>query len=228
MLGQNLLLLLAVLPFLGAILAVTMPVGARNAEVLLAGAVMVAGLLGLAPLAGEVADGGVVVGVGLNVSTRADELPGTGTSLVEVTGRAVDRAPVLLAYLRALETRYRRWVEHAGDPVSSGLAADYLSWCSTVGADVVVTLPDGSSLEGVAEAVPRVEVEPLFADGHRLVVLHDPIGRDAPPEPARVEPRNHVRRTEPSDRRVTRSVRPDADDVAEGAFVEVAPAEVSE
>ena len=35
MLGQNLLLLLAVLPFLGAILAVTMPVGARNAEVLL-------------------------------------------------------------------------------------------------------------------------------------------------------------------------------------------------
>ncbi|MFC7573747.1 hypothetical protein ACFQX8_15965 [Klenkia terrae] len=87
------------------------------------------------------------------MSTRADELPGTGTSLVEVTGRAVDRAPVLLAYLRALETRYRRWVEHAGDPVSSGLAADYLSWCSTVGADVVVTLPDGSSLEGVAEAV---------------------------------------------------------------------------
>jgi BirA family biotin operon repressor/biotin-[acetyl-CoA-carboxylase] ligase len=107
----------------------------------------------LAGILAEVADGGVVVGVGLNVSTRADELPDTGTSLVEVAGRPVDRAPVLLAYLRALETRYRRWVEHAGDPVSSGLAADYLAWCSTVGADVVVTLPDGSSLEGVAEAV---------------------------------------------------------------------------
>ncbi|HWK29541.1 MAG TPA: urease subunit gamma [Solirubrobacter sp.] len=36
-------------------------------------------------------------------------------------------------------------------------------------------------LEGVADAVPRVEVEPLFADGHRLIVLHDPIRRDAPP-----------------------------------------------
>ncbi|MEI4272320.1 biotin--[acetyl-CoA-carboxylase] ligase [Klenkia sp. LSe6-5] len=107
----------------------------------------------LAGILAEVADGGVVVGVGLNVRTRADELPGTGTSLVEVTGGPVDRAPVLLGYLRELETRYRRWVEHAGDPVSSGLAADYLAWCSTVGADVRVTLPDDTVLDGVAEAV---------------------------------------------------------------------------
>ncbi len=37
--------------------------------------------------------------------------------------------------------------------MSSGLARDYLAWCSTVGSDVVVTLPDGSTLEGVAESV---------------------------------------------------------------------------
>src|SRR5690349_6589484 len=43
-------------------------------------------------------------------------------------------------------------------------------------------------LEGVADAVPRVEVEPLFVDGHRLVVLHDPIRRDGPPEARAVEP----------------------------------------
>jgi len=43
-------------------------------------------------------------------------------------------------------------------------------------------------LDGVADAVGRVEVEPLFPDGHRLVVLHDPIRRDAPPEPAPVAP----------------------------------------
>jgi BirA family biotin operon repressor/biotin-[acetyl-CoA-carboxylase] ligase len=107
----------------------------------------------LAGILAEVADGGVVLGVGLNVSTRAEELPGTGTSLELVSGHPVDRAPVLLAYLRALETRYRRWVEHAGDPVSSGLAADYLARCSTVGADVQVTMPDGTLLDGVAEAV---------------------------------------------------------------------------
>ncbi|SDG09033.1 biotin--[acetyl-CoA-carboxylase] ligase [Klenkia brasiliensis] len=107
----------------------------------------------LAGILAEVADGAVVVGVGLNVSTTADELPATGTSLTLVADRPVDRAPVLLAYLRAFEERYRRWVEHAGDPVSSGLATDYLAWCSTVGADVTVTLPDGSTLDGVAEAV---------------------------------------------------------------------------
>ena len=37
--------------------------------------------------------------------------------------------------------------------VASGLAQDYLAWSSTVGATVAVDLPDGSTLEGVAEAV---------------------------------------------------------------------------
>ncbi len=36
-------------------------------------------------------------------------------------------------------------------------------------------------LEGVADLVPRVEVEALFGDGSRLVVLHDPVRRDGPP-----------------------------------------------
>jgi urease subunit gamma/beta len=40
----------------------------------------------------------------------------------------------------------------------------------------------GDVLDGVAALVPRVEVEALFADGMRLVVLHDPIDRaEAPP-----------------------------------------------
>ncbi|MGY1804685.1 biotin--[acetyl-CoA-carboxylase] ligase [Blastococcus sp. SYSU D00922] len=95
----------------------------------------------------------VVVGVGLNVSTSAAELPESGTSLGVVTGATVDRGPVLLAFLRAVEARYRRWTTVLGDPVSSGLAQDYLAWSSTVGSAVVVTLPDGSTLDGVAEAV---------------------------------------------------------------------------
>ncbi len=95
----------------------------------------------------------VVVGVGLNVSTAAGELPENGTSLTRVTGATVDRGPVLLGFLRALEQRYLRWTEHLGDPVSSGLAGDYLAWSSTIGTTVVVALPDGSTLEGVAEAV---------------------------------------------------------------------------
>ena len=115
----------------------------------------------LAGLLAESSGTAVVVGVGLNVSTTADELPDTGTSLSGVTGATVDRAPVLLGFLRAVERRYRRWTAALGDPVSSGLAADYLAWSSTVGSEVVVSLPDGSTLEGTARAVDW--------DGRRVV-----------------------------------------------------------
>jgi BirA family transcriptional regulator, biotin operon repressor / biotin---[acetyl-CoA-carboxylase] ligase len=107
----------------------------------------------LAGILAEAAGRAVVVGVGLNVSTRADELPSTGTSLVQVLGAPVDRGPVLLAFLRAFERRYLAWVEFLGDPIASRIASDYLSWCATVGTEVVVTMPDGSILEGRAEAV---------------------------------------------------------------------------
>ena len=95
----------------------------------------------------------VVVGTGLNVSTTTEELPDTGTSLARITGGTIDRGTVLLAFLRAVERRYRRWVEVLGDPVSSGLAQDYLAWSSTIGSTVSVSLPDGSTLDGVAQAV---------------------------------------------------------------------------
>jgi biotin-[acetyl-CoA-carboxylase] ligase BirA-like protein len=107
----------------------------------------------LAGILAEASGRAVVVGAGLNVSTTPDELPATGTSLTRITGGTVDRATVLLAFLRAVERRYRRWVEVLGDPVSSGLAQDYLAWSSTVGSRVAVSLPDGSTLEGVAQAV---------------------------------------------------------------------------
>jgi len=107
----------------------------------------------LAGILAESSSTAVVVGVGLNVSTTTAELPDTATSLSRVTGATVDRAPVLLAFLRAVERRYRQWTAALGDPVSSGLARDYLAWSSTVGTDVAVSLPDGSTLEGRATAV---------------------------------------------------------------------------
>src|SRR5688500_18280035 len=107
----------------------------------------------LAGILAEVSGTAVVVGTGLNVSTTAAELPDTGTSLTRVTGATVDRAPLLLAFLRAVERRYLRWTGALGDPVSSGLAQDYLAWSSTVGTEVTVSLPDGSTLEGTAQAL---------------------------------------------------------------------------
>lgn len=43
-------------------------------------------------------------------------------------------------------------------------------------------LGEDDVLDGVAALVPRVEVEALFADGMRLVVLHEPLTRSGAPE----------------------------------------------
>ncbi|UOY01195.1 biotin--[acetyl-CoA-carboxylase] ligase [Blastococcus sp. PRF04-17] len=124
----------------------------------------------LAGILAESTGTAVVVGVGLNVSTTTAELPETGTSLARVLGSTVDRAPVLLAFLRAVERRYLRWVEVLGDPISSGLAQEYLAWSSTVGTEVSVTMPDGSTLEGTAQAVDW-DGRLVLATGHGTVEL---------------------------------------------------------
>ena len=63
------------------------------------------------------ADGGaVVVGIGLNVSTRRAELPPGGTSLAAEAARCTDRDPLLRAILRGLGTRYAEWCAAGGDP----------------------------------------------------------------------------------------------------------------
>jgi urease subunit gamma/beta len=49
-------------------------------------------------------------------------------------------------------------------------------------------LGESDVLDGVAALVTHVEVEALFADGSRLIVLHDPIARDGPPQPRELEP----------------------------------------
>jgi BirA family transcriptional regulator, biotin operon repressor / biotin---[acetyl-CoA-carboxylase] ligase len=74
-------------------------------DVLLAGR-KVAGILA------EAANGRVILGIGVNVNQRRDELPrGVGaTSLRIVTGRELDRAPLLADILTQLERAYDRWV----------------------------------------------------------------------------------------------------------------------
>ena len=61
MVAQNLLLLLVLAPFVAALLAATLPIGARNAECWLAGLTMVLALVVLAVLYPQVTNGGSVV-----------------------------------------------------------------------------------------------------------------------------------------------------------------------
>ncbi|HVF06539.1 MAG TPA: biotin--[acetyl-CoA-carboxylase] ligase [Frankiaceae bacterium] len=91
----------------------------------------------------------VVVGIGLNVSTRAAELPrADATSLAIETGEVVDRVPVLLAVLRAMGPAYTTW-----DGTGASAARRYRDRCDTIGRPVRVSLPGGTTLDGEASDV---------------------------------------------------------------------------
>ena len=89
----------------GAVAAVKEP-----NDVLIAGR-KVAGILG------EARDEHVVLGIGINVNVRAEDLPARvdvpATSLLEETGSEVERAPLLAVLLEHLESRYEAWVQSA-------------------------------------------------------------------------------------------------------------------
>jgi BirA family biotin operon repressor/biotin-[acetyl-CoA-carboxylase] ligase len=105
----------------------------------------------------EVAGDAVVVGVGLNVTTSAAELPATtglpATSLRVAGAQNTDRDPLLRAYLRGFASWYRGWLESGADVEMSGLLAAYRRDCATIGRQVRVLLPAGDPIEGEAVAV---------------------------------------------------------------------------
>ncbi len=113
--------------------------------------VLVDGERKLAGLLAEVVDDAVVLGLGLNVSLRLDELPvPTATSLAIEGSDVVDREPVLRAVLRSLGQRYQDFQAADGDAVAAGLLAAYRSACTTLGRRVRVELPAGRAIEGEA------------------------------------------------------------------------------
>ncbi|TQM71456.1 BirA family biotin operon repressor/biotin-[acetyl-CoA-carboxylase] ligase [Actinomadura hallensis] len=115
---------------------------------------VMAGERKLAGILAEKADGGLVVGVGVNVGLREAELPvETATSLAIEGAPLTDRAPLLRAILREFETWYREWTALAGDPERSGLRTAYKDLCTTLGRRVRVELPGSQVLSGTARDV---------------------------------------------------------------------------
>jgi BirA family biotin operon repressor/biotin-[acetyl-CoA-carboxylase] ligase len=96
----------------------------------------------------------VVIGVGLNVSTTADELPvGTATSLALCGAPNVQRTRLLVAILTALDARLEQWAAFGGDAEACGLADAYRASCSTIGQPVSVAGTDGRVIVGTARAI---------------------------------------------------------------------------
>ncbi|WP_405088726.1 biotin--[acetyl-CoA-carboxylase] ligase [Microbispora sp. NBC_01389] len=108
----------------------------------------------LAGILAERVDRVVVIGMGLNVSLRREELPvERATSLAVENAACTDRDPLLRAILREVESHYRDWVAAGGDPDASGLRAAYLAWSATVGQDVRVELPGERVITGRAAGI---------------------------------------------------------------------------
>jgi len=96
-------------------------------------------------------EGAVVLGIGLNVTTRREELPRPdSTSLALEGATTTDRDTLLRALLRSL-----------GDVLAEASPDGYRALCSTIGAPVRVELPGDRSVQGTAQAVD---------DGGRVVV----------------------------------------------------------
>lgn len=118
------------------------------------GAGKVAGLLA------QVDGDAVVLGIGLNVTSGADELPPGGTSLRLAGAATTDRDTVLRALVRELARLLDAWDGAGGDAVACGLAGAARELCVTLGQPVRVVRPDGDLLG---------DAEGLDDDGRLLV-----------------------------------------------------------
>jgi BirA family biotin operon repressor/biotin-[acetyl-CoA-carboxylase] ligase len=118
------------------------------------GAGKVAGLLA------QVEGDAVVLGVGLNVTSTAQELPPGGTSLRLAGAATTDRDTVLRALVRELVRQVDGWDAAGGDAGACGLAGAARELCVTLGQAVRVERPDGDLLG---------DAEGLDDDGRLLV-----------------------------------------------------------
>ncbi|MEG3630608.1 biotin--[acetyl-CoA-carboxylase] ligase [Streptomyces poriticola] len=114
---------------------------------------------------------GVVIGVGINVTLRTDELPVPQAGSLALAGAvSTDRDPLLRGVLRSLEEWYGRWRSAGGDPSVSGLQETYAAGCATLGRVVRAELPGDRSVVGEAVAV----------DGDGRLVLATEAGMQEP------------------------------------------------
>ena len=88
---------------------------------------------------------GIIVGIGLNVTTQIDELPvASATSIFISSGIEIDRNELLPTILHNFQELFQRW-ESGHD-----LQPRYRALSSTIGHEVQVSLPNGLSIESRA------------------------------------------------------------------------------
>ncbi len=117
----------------------------------------------------EVANTGVVVvGIGLNVSITAGELPDPRATSLELLGVSVDRTELAVKLLHALASRVHRW--RAASGADGDLAEAYRRYSLTIGTPVRAVLPGDTELRGTAVGVDEFG-RLLIDDGTAVVTV---------------------------------------------------------
>jgi BirA family biotin operon repressor/biotin-[acetyl-CoA-carboxylase] ligase len=124
----------------------------------------------------------IVVGIGLNITMRSDEIDDPGaTSLLELGVTAPQRDPLVRQLLRELGTRIAEWRRAGG--ADARLIADYRARSLTIGSLVRAVLPGDREIVGIARAVDeqgRLRIDAngeIFALSAGDVVHLRPMGR---------------------------------------------------
>jgi BirA family biotin operon repressor/biotin-[acetyl-CoA-carboxylase] ligase len=119
----------------------------------------------LGGLLAERVERAIVVGIGVNVDLRADEVPVAHATSTWLEGAVVARETLVVEILSRIRERYTQWQLAAGDAERSGLAVAYSERCLTLGREVRASLPGDRVVTGTAYAIDD--------DGRLLLHLPD-------------------------------------------------------
>lgn len=95
----------------------------------------------------------VVVGAGVNTRMTAEQLPVPTATSFAVAGLEADEDRLIADYLTALDEQLRALATAHGDAAAAGVLAEVEALCATLGRDVAVSLPGGTTLEGRAQRI---------------------------------------------------------------------------
>jgi len=126
--------------------------------------VMIDGLK-LGGILAERVDDAVVIGIGINVSTRQEELPVETATSLALVGGSTDREILIREVLRAFARRFLAWRDTDGS--ADTVIPAYRERCETIGHQVDLHLPGGEVVRRYASGVD---------DTGRLVLRDDATG----------------------------------------------------
>ncbi|MSV97578.1 MAG: biotin--[acetyl-CoA-carboxylase] ligase [Actinobacteria bacterium] len=126
----------------------------------------------IAGLLAEKFGSGVIVGVGINVSTSGEQLPvPRASSIFLATGTGLDRNLLLVKILKDLESALKGW--ESGKDLTSA----YRKLSATLGREVRVELPGGSIVEAIARDIDSTGA--LHLDNGQIITVGDVIHLDS-------------------------------------------------